>query len=67
MTILLDEKQAAARLAVSVRTLQTWRVRGTGPAFVKMGAAVRYAENDLIAYIDQQRRQSTSMAQGGVA
>jgi len=66
MKILFDEKQAAERLAVSVRTLQTWRIRGTGPAFVKMGSAVRYADDDLTAYINQQRRQSTSL-QGGVA
>ena len=44
---LLTEKVAARLLAVSNRTLQTWRFRGIGPAFVRAGRAVRYRQTDL--------------------
>jgi hypothetical protein len=44
MNKLLDEKQAAALLNVSVKSLQAWRCRGGGPKFVKIGKRlVRYA------------------------
>ena len=48
---LLTEKVAARLLAVSNRTLQTWRFRGIGPAFVRAGRAVRYRQTDLDAWI----------------
>ena len=34
----IDEKALADRLAVSVRTVQRWRVTGEGPPFTRMGA-----------------------------
>ncbi|WP_296700934.1 helix-turn-helix transcriptional regulator [Thiocapsa sp. UBA6158] len=45
----LTEREAAAELGISFRTLQQWRVRGTGPAFLKLGRAVRY---DILALED---------------
>ena len=56
----LTEKQAAARLALSVRTLQQWRVKGGGPPFLKLGSSVRYNEDDLEAWADAQVRNNTS-------
>ncbi|MCK7581560.1 MAG: helix-turn-helix domain-containing protein [Chromatiales bacterium] len=55
---LLTERQAADKLAVSPRTLQNWRRYGEGPRFVKLGAAVRYVEGDIDAWIDEQIRRS---------
>jgi DNA-binding transcriptional MerR regulator len=49
---LLTEIQAADLLRLSVRTLQAWRTRGFGPAFVRAGRAVRYRHQDLIAWIE---------------
>lgn len=46
----LDERELAERWGVSVRTLQDWRWRGTGPRFTKLGALVRYAVSDIEAY-----------------
>jgi Helix-turn-helix domain len=46
---LLTEVQAADLLRLSVRTLQAWRTRAFGPAFVRAGRAVRYRRRDLIA------------------
>lgn len=60
MSKLLDEKQAAALLNVSVKTLQAWRYRGNGPRFVKFGRSVRYALADLEAFVLERLRTSTS-------
>ena len=60
MTQLLDEKQAAALLNVSVKTLQARRSRGGGPRFVKLGRSVRYAMADLEAFVLAAVRSSTS-------
>jgi predicted DNA-binding transcriptional regulator AlpA len=48
---LRDEHWTAARLAVSRRTLQGWRLRGLGPRFVKVGRAVRYDALEVERYI----------------
>lgn len=50
---LLMEVHAAKLLNLSVRTLQAWRLRGDGPAFVRAGRAIRYRRSDLIAWINE--------------
>lgn len=57
---LIDEKQAAARLAVSVRTLQQWRVSGGGPRFAKIGRCVRYRAGDLAEFVASNMKTHTS-------
>jgi hypothetical protein len=61
---LLDEHAAAKYLGgkkpLSVRTVQRMRVDGKGPRFIKVGAAVRYTQEDLDEYIANHRRSSTS-------
>lgn len=57
---LLTEIDAADRLAVSVRTLQQWRVSGGGPRFAKIGRCVRYRETDLEGFIVASLRAHTS-------
>lgn len=59
-TNLVDERQAAVRLAVSVRTLQQWRVSGGGPRFAKIGRCVRYRASDLEAFVVANLRAHTS-------
>lgn len=60
-SVLLTEKQAAARLNLSHRSLQRWRVEGRGPAFVKIGGrAVRYIESVIDDFIEAGARTSTS-------
>ena len=49
---LLKEQDAADLLDLSVRTLQSWRMRLAGPPFVQVGRAIRYRRRDLIAWID---------------
>ena len=50
--VLLTETVAADILNLSIRTLQSWRLRRTGPPFVQVGRAVRYRRRDLIAWIE---------------
>ncbi len=53
---------AARALCVTVKTLANWRVRGYGPAFVKVGHRVAYRPQDLQRFIEQNVRRSTSEA-----
>ena len=41
-------------------TLEIWRYEKKGPKFRKVGALVRYAEADLLAYLDERTRTGTS-------
>lgn len=59
---MMRETEVAERLGCSTRTLQGWRWRGGGPPFVRVGRAVRYDPAELRAWLDAQRRTSTSDA-----
>lgn len=59
-TALLTERQAAAILDLSHRTLQAWRVRGGGPQFIKLGSNVRYRPADLDAWLAENTRANTA-------
>jgi hypothetical protein len=60
LTPRLDENQAAAELNISKRTLQCWRVQGKGPAYLKLGRAVRYDRATLQNWLAAQERKHTS-------
>lgn len=51
----LDEKQAARLLAVAVQTLRNWRHQRRGPAYIKMGRAVRYQIKDLEDFMNKRK------------
>ena len=57
---LLNDTDAAKQLGISPATLRSWRCRGIGPNFVKMGAGkrspVRYASEDIEQFIVQCRQ-----------
>jgi hypothetical protein len=57
---LMTETEAALHLDLSPRTLQAWRGRGTGPAFVKAGRSVRYARDELDRFISANTRTNTA-------
>jgi predicted DNA-binding transcriptional regulator AlpA len=46
----LTDIQVAARLGVSRFTVRSWRLKGVGPKFLKMGRAVRYRSEDVHEY-----------------
>ena len=48
--ICLNQKELAERWTISARTLERWRWKGDGPAFLKIGGRVVYRIEDVLAY-----------------
>ncbi|MGE0705543.1 MAG: helix-turn-helix transcriptional regulator [Vicinamibacterales bacterium] len=46
----LTDIEVASRLGVSRFTVRSWRLKGIGPRFLKMGRAVRYRPQDVDDY-----------------
>jgi excisionase family DNA binding protein len=57
---LLTTMEAAAYMRLSPRTLETWRLRGGGPHYRKLGDRVLYTQADLDTWLEGQTRTSTS-------
>jgi predicted DNA-binding transcriptional regulator AlpA len=49
----LTDVEVAAMLGVSRFTVRSWRLKGVGPRFLKMGRAVRYRPEDVREYEQQ--------------
>ena len=58
--VLLTAEEAARLLNVSQSWLAKSRMRGDGPAYVKVGRSVRYSEAALLQYAKSRQRMSTS-------
>lgn len=52
---LISEKEAASFLNISTKTLQSWRYRGYGPAYVKFSRKIVYAVSDLASFVESQK------------
>lgn len=52
----LSQDDLADRWQLSVRTLERWRSRQRGPAFLKLGGKVAYRLEDILAYEAAQLR-----------
>ncbi|KAB2666569.1 helix-turn-helix domain-containing protein [Brucella tritici] len=46
-------------LSVSVPTLARWRVKGTGPKYIKRGGRVLYRDDELQAWEERNTRVAT--------
>jgi hypothetical protein len=51
----LTEWDAAVRLGLKVATLRAWRHQGKGPAFVRLGRAIRYLPRDVEEFLRANR------------
>jgi hypothetical protein len=51
----LDSKEAGEMLGTHPETLANWRYKGIGPAYTRIGRAIRYLEDDLLRYLAQNR------------
>jgi excisionase family DNA binding protein len=60
MVSLVTEQEVSKRLNISLSSLRRWRLTKRGPAFVKVGALVRYSLEDLEAWL-------ASLPTGGTA
>ena len=56
----LNTHQAGEYLGLSPRTLDRYRVKGSGPIYHRFGGRVRYLAADLDAWAENRRRTSTS-------
>lgn len=52
---MVSETEAADYLGLAVATLRRWRWSGDGPAYCKLGRAVRYRVSDLEGYLEAAR------------
>jgi excisionase family DNA binding protein len=50
----------AELLVLTRNTLEKWRVRGEGPPFVKLGGRVRYRRSDVLAWIEENTKATTT-------
>ena len=57
---LLTPSQLADWLDLSPNTVNQWRYLKRGPRFLKIGKNVRYSEEDVLEWLDQQARTGTS-------
>jgi excisionase family DNA binding protein len=61
MADLLTQDEAAKFLRLPPRTLETWRVRGGGPRYIKISRrSVRYRRADLDAWVASRARDHTA-------
>lgn len=61
---LLSNDQTAAILGVKPNTLEIWRCKGKGPAFLKLGdhpsSPIRYQRSGVMAWLEKRSHTSTS-------
>ena len=58
--VLLSPRQLAARWGLSEKTLERWRMLGTGPAFLKLGGRVLYNIEEIHVHEQQRTRRCTA-------
>jgi predicted DNA-binding transcriptional regulator AlpA len=52
ITDLLNEHDLARITGMSIASVRRWRLLRQGPKFIKLGAAVRYKPEDIVAWLD---------------
>ena len=55
----LNQRQLAARMGISARTLERWRWIGGGPRYLKIGGRVVYRLEDIEAFEAERLHAST--------
>lgn len=50
----VTRSEVGNRIKVAPKTLAQWATQGKGPRFAKLGGAVRYRLDDVIAWENQQ-------------
>lgn len=59
---LITPKKLAENLSVNENTLAKWRLSGLGPKYIKVQRCVRYCQQDVKEWLDDQKFQSTTEA-----
>lgn len=55
---MLNEREVAARLGISIKTLQAWRLTRKGPTYSKLGRAVRYHAEAVERFVAERQVQA---------
>jgi hypothetical protein len=58
--ILMTQFELSSRWKLSQRTLERWRILGSGPVYVKLGGSVRYMLEEVIGYETSRARHCAS-------
>ena len=53
METLIDKKQLSDLLKVSVKTIDVWLAKGTGPKALRLGRLVRFKESEVQDFIER--------------
>jgi predicted DNA-binding transcriptional regulator AlpA len=61
----VSEREVEASGLVSRRTLQSWRLRGRGPRYIKVQRSVRYRLSDIEEWLAAQTVTPTTKGVGG--
>jgi len=56
----LRTQDAARFIGLSYRTLEKYRIAGTGPKYSKIGTRIVYAVSDLTEWVERGAKRSTS-------
>lgn len=59
MAKMMTDVEVGVMLGLTAQTLRTWRMKGQGPRFAKLGDAVRYDEDDVKAWVEERKVNST--------
>lgn len=63
---MLTTNSLSTQLSISKQTLARWRVEGSGPTFCSAGRKILYNPDDVAAWLQKNRRSSTSQILGSV-
>lgn len=53
--VLLTDIQVADRLNLRVQTLRNWRFLNRGPAYRRLGSAIRYSQQDIRDWLEDHK------------
>lgn len=57
---MLNERQAAHTLAVSIAALRRWRREGRGPVFTRVEKCIRYSTRSIESFVTQNSSDNNS-------
>ena len=49
----LNQKELAKKWSISTKTLESWRSKGSGPKYYKLGNNIRYKVEDIVSFEEE--------------
>ncbi len=60
---LIDEREVARVMSMSLASVRRWRIVGQGPKYLKIGSSVRYKSEDVRAFIESRPQRGGGQAE----